>query len=877
MIRGIRHHIRRLHQRTRPVPMSVLFSRFQDILQLNNRILELMADMNDKSGADYVFDIQYIRSACGEMTGLVKQLIDSFNRFANGRYHALWKPFERISDEIESELAGRRNIPDAPLVMPYKEITVAFADMVGGKNANLAELKNQLGLPVPEGFAVTLAAFYKILEENALADRIADIARKWSAGVLPLQTASNQIQVMVLEAKIPGSVRKAIRDAQGRIQKDAGGERLLWSVRSSATGEDGEHSFAGQFLTRLNIRSEEIVSAYQEVLASTYSASAMAYRRQKGIDEAEAAMAVGFQPMVTARKSGVLFTLDAAAPETDAMVLSATWGMGEPIVSGEAQADQYRLERSAPYRVLKTDISLKNRQLMARPEGGSVHEPVDAERQTRACLTDGEIRRIADIGMTIEKYFRSPQDIEWSIDIDGNLFVLQARPLNIRVQLRDMVCDMPAMLKGFPVIFAGKGVIAQSGIISGPVRVVRNDEDLVDFPPGAILVARQSSPKFAAVAGRVNGIITDIGSPTGHMANIAREFRIPTILDTGVATKLLANGREITMDAGENVVYEGIIKALCYYEFSEPGFEESYEYRLLRRMLKKIAPLALTDPNDKQFTPRGCRTYHDITRFIHEKAVEALIESNQTSGLQSPDASMRRLKSEIPIDLSILDIGGGVANGTGKKRVLPADGIGSVPMRAFLEGLELGDLWETHPMPVDFRGFMSSLTRTFSPQLATPRFIGRNLAVISKEYANISLRLGYHFSLIDAYVCERINDNYVYFRFMGGVTEPVRRNRRARLIALILEQNDFKVRLRQDLVVARIKKFDMDRMIRTVRLLGQLVAFTRQLDVRMDSDDQIDCYLKKFTDINNDRETVKTPGEDQNGRSGKNIDFSPGR
>ena len=141
---------------------------------------------------------------------------------------------------------------------------------------------------------------------------------------------------------------------------------------------------------------------------------------------------------------------------------------------------------------------------------------------------------------------------------------------------------------------------------------------------------------------------------------------------------------------------------------------------------------------------------------------------------------------------------------------------------------------------------MSSLTKTFSPQLATPKYVGQNLAVVSKEYANVSLRLGYHFTMIDGYVSENINDNYAYFRFFGGVTETSRRTRRAKMLGEILAEHDFRIELHDDLVVARIKKLDKPGMQQRLYLLGLLVGFTRQLDVKMVSEQRIKDYIDKF-------------------------------
>jgi pyruvate,water dikinase len=170
-------------------------------------------------------------------------------------------------------------------------------------------------------------------------------------------------------------------------------------------------------------------------------------------------------------------------------------------------------------------------------------------------------------------------------------------------------------------------------------------------------------------------------------------------------------------------------------------------------------------------------------------------------------------------------------------------------MQAFLEGLAVPGAWSRDPASVDFGSFMSSLTRTFSSHLATPKYMGQNLAVISKEYANISLRLGYHFNMIDMYVNDNPNDNYAYFRFLGGVTDPTRRSRRARFIRDILARNDFRVDLRQDLVVGRIKKLSAKRMVEKILLLGKLVAFTRQLDVQMGSDERIVTFVEGFEQL----------------------------
>jgi pyruvate, water dikinase len=489
----------------------------------------------------------------------------------------------------------------------------------------------------------------------------------------------------------------------------------------------------------------------------------------------------------------------------------------------------------------------KPSRMAARSQGGCEILPVDEKMQTRMCLTRQQIKKLAGAAIAIERFFRGPQDIEWAFDDQDHLVILQARPLNVKARMAQAVCNIAAVTDRYPVVFAKKGQIVQNGIATGKVYMVAKDEDLDQFPNGAILVAKETSPRYAKVARKASGIITDVGTSTGHMAAISREFRIPTIVNTGVATQLLTSAQEITLDAQENVVYAGRIKELCYYSYMEDAFEGSYEYRMLRRVLKKITPLNLVDPHAKNFTPQACRTFHDITRFIHEKAVEELIDLNYRRRLD-PETASKKLKSEIPLDLIIIDIGGGLTQTDDAATVIPEQ-ILSVPMRAFLEGLNSPGAWSREPMPVDFGSFMSSLTRTFSSHLVSPKFVGQNLAVISRAYANISLRLGYHFNMIDAYIGEQINDNYAYFRFMGGVTDPMRRSRRAKFIYETLARYNFNVDIRGDMVIGRIKKLDPQSMQRKMYLLGQLVGFTRQLDVQMTSDQQIVNFSKQFSDL----------------------------
>ena len=832
------------------VPFTVLFSVFQKILQYNNQVLELMAEMGTKLGGAYIFDQQYIRSTCHHIADLVYKLIYNLNALAPKKYLVLYDALGAINSDIEEELAGRPVIPQTEYTMPYRLITDDFTEVVGAKNANLAEIKNLLGLKAPEGFAITTQAFKAFMEFNRLLEKMDALNAAWQKGDASKKQAAEEIRRLIMEGTVPQPLQKEIYRSLDNLYQGLNPEEVLLALRSSATSEDTEHTFAGQYLSLLNEPRENILQAYKSILASLYSDSVMEYRRQKELMDYQDSMAVACQLIVDAKVSGVLYTLDPRAPDRDVMLINATWGLGAPVVSGKARADLYTMDREEPYPLKSLDIVRKPEKLVPKKGGGTDIRTVHQELQTKTCLTDEQMKQIAEAGLKIERYFKKPQDIEWAIDHEDNLVILQARSLNIKDQVANLVCDISSVLDDFAIIFRDKGSIAQEGISTGKVFLVKTEEDLDRFPSDAVLVTAYTSPRLGKVIKKASAIITDVGSPTGHMATIAREFRVPTIVNTGVATQLLHPDQIITVDARENVVYEGAVKALCYYEFVDEIFETTYEYRLLQRVLKKIAPLNLLDPSEKNFTPSGCKTFHDITRYVHEKAVEELIglEYDRTSDTARAG---RKLKFDIPLDLILIDIGGGIRESANISYIKPQEII-SVPMKAFLDGLSVPGAWDREPMSVDFGSFMSSLTRTFSSSMATPKYIGQNLAVLSKEYVNINLRLGYHFNMIAAHITENLNDNYAYFRFLGGVTDISRRSRRAKMLAEILTKSDFRVDIRGDLVIARIKKLDLELMERKMKILGLLVAFTRQLDVKMNHEQEVERLKNVFQDLKND-------------------------
>jgi pyruvate,water dikinase len=319
---------------------------------------------------------------------------------------------------------------------------------------------------------------------------------------------------------------------------------------------------------------------------------------------------------------------------------------------------------------------------------------------------------------------------------------------------------------------------------------------------------------------------------------------VPT-LGVEDAMEILTAGMKVTVDTKQRTVYAGRVKELLQYELVQSmAFEDAPEFRLLRRILARIAPLHLLDPQDPNFTPEGCQSVHDVIRFIHEKAVEELMDLPRFVK-RFKGVRIFTLVSDIPLGLKILDLGGGIAPEAQGTRLLP-EHIRSAPMKALWEGLSGPGVWSTEPVPVDFQGMMSSLTKTGAVTPGASTVSGFNLAVISENYLNLHLRLGYHFNLVDARMETEAPRNHIYFRFVGGVTDLTRRSRRAQLLEKILSQFHFKVDTKGDLVVAKVLHLPREDMEQRLRLLGRLIGFTRQLDIQLRRDDDVPDFVEAF-------------------------------
>ena len=820
-----------------------IFERFQELLRNHQLVMELIADLGEKSGGEYIFDRKYLADTVEEMHTLLLHMVQGLNLITGNRYLELHPALDHIFVPLEAELRGRLSLSgEMPLIVSLTEAPLDRPELTGGKANNLAVIIQNLQLPVPSGFVITTRAYRLFLEHNQLEERIHAWLESWAAGEQDERQTSRQIQYSLLAGVVP-------QEAATEIKRQAGKGGEYWAIRSSAYGEDGELTFAGLHDSLLNVPPRGVIQAYKKVLASLYSPEALVYREKMGMLGEEAAMAVLVQEIVPSRVSGLVHTLDISGEECDCVVVYASWGLGRTVVEGRELVDRFLVERDYPHHLRRQEIAPKLTLVRPQSGGGEEVAEVPPEEREIATLSEGQVSQLVRMALKLERYFKRPQEVEWAVDQNGQCLILQSRGLIFPKAATPPPQDICESCARYPVLVQDVGVVAHAGVGAGVVAQVASDVDMDHFPEGAVLVTKYTAPWLARIVPRAAAIIAERGSAAGHLATIAREFRVPTLVGVEGAAELLPEGMKVTVDTKNRVIYDGRVNELLHYELVQSlAFEDAPEFRLLRRLLNRVAPLHLIDPTAPDFTPQGCRSVHDVIRFIHEKAVEELMDLpglvKRFKGVQ-----VFTLVSDMPLGLKILDLGGGIDPEASGSRLYPEQ-IRSAPMKALWEGLSGPGVWSTEPISVDFKGMMSSLSKTWAETPGAATVSGFNLAVLTENYMNLHLRLGYHFNLVDARIDPDPQRNHIYFRFVGGVTDLTRRSRRAQLLANILSQYHFKVDTKGDLVVAKVLHLPREDLEHRLRLLGRLIGFTRQLDIQLRSDEDIPEFMEAFFEQN---------------------------
>jgi len=449
-------------------------------------------------------------------------------------------------------------------ILWFDDIGMEDVPRVGGKSASLGEM-TKAEVPVPYGFTTTAHAYQFFLEHSELTSVLEELLRelKDPEDTETLQKVGKSIRKTITEAGMPKeletAIRKAYEELTKKYQKEGGSGEPYVAVRSSATAEDlPDASFAGQQETYLNVvGADELVERVQECFASLFTDRAIYYRIQKGFDHLEVALAAAVQLMVFSEAAGVMFTLNVSNGDRDVVQIEAAYGLGEYVVQGTVTPDVYYAEKEDF--ALNKIISTKDVMLIRKEKGGVEEKTVPKTKREKQVLSDEQIVQLAEYGISIEEHYKKPMDIEWGLDErTGKLWILQARPETAWAGKAPAKAAEVEITEERKVIV--KGLPASPGMVAGKASVILNVSDINKFQQGDILVTEMTAPDWVPAMKKAKAIVTNSGGMTCHAAIVSREMQIPCIVATKNATDIIQNGQDITVDAVNGVVYEGILK-----------------------------------------------------------------------------------------------------------------------------------------------------------------------------------------------------------------------------------------------------------------------------------------------------------------------------
>ena len=806
------------------------YANFRGLLTANNNALQAMADLEKIYYGGDSYRMAVIRSKVTTILVNVFKMIRNLLEMSDGKYKELETIFERIGNDIDAIIERKPLLGQGPFILGLNEVNREVRSQVGEKMANLGEAGAIAGLTVPGGFVVTASATRHFLTDSHLAEINRRLQVLDPDNLEDLYHTCGEIQQLIRDTPLPADLEELLYVHYARLER-ATMPHCRVALRSSALGEDSAGiSFAGLYRTVLNVERDGLVAAYKEIIASKYGARAISYRRKRGYRHEDIEMCVGCLVMIDAMVSGVIYTRDPGEEESEVLRINATSGIAKGVVDGTTVTDLYLVSRDKPHAVVDREMR---------------------QGQAVSALTYGQIKKLAEAALLLEQHFGQPQDIEWTIDHQGSLYILQSRPmltLNVKVDLEEgETPTIPQIEENEPPLLHG-GICASTGIASGAVFRVDSDETMRRFPQGAVLVLEHPLPEWAPLLSRAAAVLAGHGSEAGHLATVSREFGIPALFSLPEVMTALSNEEVVTVHAGARAVYRGRREDLLRLRAVRKDIMAgSPVQRILTEIMQHVTPLNLNDPASPQFKSSWCETLHDITRFCHEKSVSEMFNFGQRHHFNQ--AAAKRLVGKVPMEWYVIDLADGFREGVNlEDKSVRIEDIVSVPMLAVWNGLSAVP-W-AGPPPVSVRGFgsiifQSTMRPELDPAVASALTV-KNYFLISQHFCNLSVRLGYHYAMIEAYLSDLLTESYVTFRFKGGAADLQRKAERARLLAYVLERYDFRVELRSDTLLARLKKKPTEYLEQRLQVLGYLTLHTRQIDMVMNSAGAVEQYKKKF-------------------------------
>ena len=799
---------------------------FKLFLKSWNKFQETMTEVEYTLCCDHPFGLYRVHELCCSVATQVFQCIHHLERLDPEPAGNLKQRFDILQKVVTGCVYPETSCPEGRLTVPLGEGSLAEAslhDLIDPATARLEKLRAHFPDNVPHGFVLTSAACQRFFGQG---DLLKELARRTQAagGYAPLHLAklSESLGSFIESRELPSDVSEAVlgeihalrsrlasgnwrlllrgrlwpllpRESQAGLMRDPG--LLLWGPAVSLATSD-----------------EEILHALVVTLARKYRAQALIYRRARGLTDADAGYCVTCLAVEDPMIGGLAHTGTPLDPEGHRLTLYACAG----------------LPQEMEYSTLPVETLSLNAQDLSpcRDETEpAAHEQILLNRERAV--------KIADFARKLELDRHWPLSLTFVMTRQEKLMILLARPLLIEEPV-----NYPHHHTEAQQLLAG-GMAVSLGRVSGRVTIAHAWEDVRHFPSGGILVIPDDQYTWVSVIDRAAGIIAEKGVLGSRLGSLAREFGKPAIFGLKDATSKLTQGQLVTLCVDQKAVYAGHCKELME-GVPKPvdHMVGSPVWHLLQHAAEHILPFTM-DVDSVDFRSKNCKTYHDIARFCHERAVSAMFSLGAAK--KYAPTRVKQLVDQVPKQFWVVNLSNGFSN-TPKGPLIDISEICSTPMLALWQGMNAFP-WEGPP-PVDGKGFLSVLFEAtanpnLEPSAQTNYFSEKNYFLISRDYASLHSRFGFHFVSVEASLGERSRENSIVFQLRGGAADIERRMLRVRFVADILWEFGFSSQLTNDSLVARIEGLSQEEGRQFLIVCGYLTIHTRQLDMIMQDRSQV--------------------------------------
>jgi len=780
------------------------YAAFLRLRQGDRQALELISRLEEIKQKSLACDHEHTSHLFRLLDQETRNLVEALIAF-NPLKYALLRNYHR-KYAFYAHLALMEDVPKArpPYVLNLSE--ELSEEMAGGKGTTLSTLLRLSGFPVPPGLVLTPGAFYLMLQDNRLTPLIqAQLSRLGPQSNAVLYKVSQTIQDRLLKAEMPRGLESEVK--KGLMQVGIADSAL--ALRSSAVGEDLQASFAGQFESRLNVAPDNWFEAYKRILSSKYSPHALNYRINQGFTDWMTPMAVLIMPTIQATVSGILYSRDPGRPER--AILYMVSGTGESLAGGSAHQ-------------AFAGFDLRRRQLL--------------EVDVRCPLAPETLRALFEKGQQLEETFGAPQDVEWVMDENERIFIVQSRPLRLSARVSEPESEASIDYPADQILIRGHWV--SSGRASGRIHKLSDPHVISEVPEQAVLVTDELPPELTLALNKVNAVIAEKGSPACHFASVAREAGIPVICSARGAMAL-ENGQAVSLDSDQEVVLAGdrFKTRFCREEDGKP---DSPAQKKLKAALTYISPLSLQDPDERDISIQSCKSLHDIVRYVHEAGVREMFSLVGRRGLDSLGAKL--LNSGLPLVMHVLDVHQGLTPNVRSGKTVNLEQIRSQPMQQVFAGLAAPAVkWDKAVLHYDWDGYAKSSASFVDVEKST---LFSSYAILDKDYLHALLRFGYHFAVLDTVQGQIAEQNYIHFSFKGGGGNEAQRFLRTQLIRTILEDFRFNVDISADFLEASFDRRSLKDTGNNLCRLGIVLGKTVLLDMQLKDWEQVQALAENI-------------------------------